>query len=338
MPGKMFALFLLLAACFVFETPSSAQRSRSAMVLGDLLQRGRLGVMVQDVTPEIKKEKDLSVASGVLVTDVVDESPADNAGIEDGDVIVKFGDRQIENGNDLIRAVKKVKPGDVQIELVRKTEHKTVTATFKKSRAGESYSFNFTPPAMPKLPRMNFHWRSFGENTLSGMDVQELSKQLADYFESPNHHGVLVTDVDDGSEAEKAGVKAGDVIVKVNDETVRNLDDLRDGLNDTKDHEANLTVIRKGKTMNLKLHVEEDDDDDDASVVQPSALPCPDQSSHGIGAKIFSKKFFQDMMESIHDLKSQILKKVEDATSHIRVALVKLSGKKPDRAAPFRQS
>ncbi len=340
MSGKMLALFFLLAALCTVENPSYAQRSRSLMHLEGLVQGGRLGVMIQDVTQDVKKEKDLSVSSGALVTDVMDESAAEKAGIEEGDVIVKFGDRQIENGDDLVRAVRKAKTGtDIQIEVVRKTEHKTLTARLKKDRGLDSYSFNFTPPVLPKIPRMRFHWRSFGENAMSGMEVQELSKQLADYFEAPDHHGLLVTDVESGSEADKAGVKAGDVIVKVGDESVRDIEDLSSGLSDTKDHEANLTIIRKGKQVNLKLHVEEDDDDD-ASVIRPGVAPslCPDHSSRSIGEKLFSKKFLHDMMESIHDLKSQILKKVEDATSRIRIAFVKLSGGQTETRSSFRQS
>jgi predicted metalloprotease with PDZ domain len=335
----MLGVLLVLAAMIFIDTPSSAQRSKHPMVFGSNMAHGRLGVMIEDVTSHQKKEKNLSVSSGALVTDVIDESPADKAGIEEGDVIVKFNDKQIEESDDLTRAVRKAKPdSDVQIEIVRKNEHKTLTVTLGSDDETNDFAFHFTPRPMPKIPRMTFNWRSFNESEIGGMELQELSKQLADYFEAPNHHGLLVTEVHPGSDAEKAGAKAGDVVVKVNDASVRDIGDFRDELKETKNHEAAVEVVRKGKLVTLKLHVEEDDEDDDASIGQLGALSCPDAQSPGIRAKIFSKEFLHDLMESIQDIKTHILRRVEDATEHIKTAFVKITGGKTDTTSHFHQS
>ena len=325
MPGKVLGIMFALVAFVSFGSTSCAQQSHRLMVLGSSLQHARLGVMIEDVTAQKQKDDKLSVSSGALVTEVEDGSPADDAGIEEGDVIVKFGDRQIDNSDDLTRAVRKAKANtDVNIEIVRKSEHKTVTATMKRDRSMENFSFHMTPPAMPKIPRMNFNWRSFSESEYSGMEVEELSRQLADYFEAPNHHGLLVTEVHSGSDADKAGIKAGDVIVKVNDASVRDLSDFREELSDSKKNEASVELLRKGKTVTVKLHVESDDEDDDASIGTLGSLSCPDPSSSSIRERIFSKEFLHDLMESIRDIKTHLYNKVQDATQQIKMAFVKM--------------
>lgn len=339
MPGKLLGIVIVLISCMVFGTPSFAQRSHRLMMLGKSLQHGRLGVMIEDVTDHAKKEDNLSVSSGALVKDVVDGSPAEKAGIKEGDVIVKYNDKQIDNSDDLTRAVRKTKPDtDVKIEVVRKTEHKTLTATIEKDDSLDNFAFHFTPSPMPKLPRMNFNWRSFNESEFSGMELEELSKQLADYFEAPNHHGLLVTEVHAGSDAEKAGIKAGDVIVKVNDAAVRDISDFRDEISDTKKHEASVEIVRKGKPVTVKLHVEEDDEDDDASIGQLGSLPYPNHGSSGIRDKIFSKEFLRDLLESIQDLKTHLLHRVENATEQIKTTFVKMTGGKTEPTTCTRQS
>ncbi len=336
---RFLALFLVVSCALCFVNYSYGQRAVELMNLSEALGHGRLGVMIQDVTPRLAKDKNLSVSSGAYVTDVVEESPADEAGIEEGDVIVKFGDRQIDDSGDLTNAVRKVKAAtDIKIEVLRKGDHKTLTATLPKERRRSEYSFNFTPPRVPKIPPMHFRFRSFMQEDIEGMNVEEISKQLADYFEVPSHRGLLVVEVRAGSEADKAGVKAGDVLIKVNDESVRDIEGLRDGLSDAKNHESSLEIIRKGKTVSLKIHVEGDDEDDDALLNGIQTTPCPDHTSAGVRGKIFSKDFLRDMLQSLEEIKDSIFHSIEATTSHIRASFAKLWIKKENTSIPIRQS
>jgi membrane-associated protease RseP (regulator of RpoE activity) len=292
----------------------------------------RLGVMIEDVTPRLKEKKHLTVTSGAYVNDVMDESPAEKAGLDEGDVIVKCGERDITSGEELTKAIGKLKPGnEVTIEYLRKGDRKNVKVTLDRERPASAYAYSFTPrafqnfrlpaaPGMPKLSR-SFHF-STGEG-FGGAAVEELSRQLAEYFEVPGNHGLLVTAVTDGSDAEKAGVKAGDVIVKVNSSSVHTIEDFREELGSVKNHEANLDVIRKGKALSLKLHVDEEmnDDDADASMRMFDKSVVPGQCSPGLHARIFSGDFVHQLLESISELKNRILRHVSIATERVKSVL-----------------
>jgi S1-C subfamily serine protease len=225
--------------------------------------RGWLGVEVQDVTPKLEKKKNLSVHEGAYVVEVIEDSPAEKAGIEEGDVIVKFDGKDIDNRDDLIRAVRRTKPKtNVSIEFYRKDEKRTVTVTLGKMPRSREFTF-ITPPdiSLPKVYPFNFH--IFFENEIFGMKVQTLNKQLAEYFEIPGKKGVLVTEVKKNSIGGKAGFKAGDVIVKVDKEEVEDTEDLREKLYERdSDNESEFEVIRKGKSVILQMRLEEEEEDE----------------------------------------------------------------------------
>jgi serine protease Do len=236
---------------------------------------GYLGIQLQDVTKKLKEKKSLTVDKGAYVSNVVDESPADKAGIKEGDVIVKFDGKDIQDSDDLLEALRKSKrDSEVKIDVVRQSDKKTLTATIEKAPRsyGYGYGYGYSPhivmPKMPKMPRMPrgaMHGFAFsmGFNNWNGVQVQELSRQLAEYFEVPGGRGLLVTDVEKGSEGEKAGFKAGDVIMKLDGSTVRDPSDFADAIRDAKkESDLPCDVVRKGKAVSLKWHVTRDDRDD----------------------------------------------------------------------------
>ncbi len=250
-------------------------------------RQGYLGVQLQDVTKKLKEKKSLTVDKGAYVNDVTDESPAEKAGLKEGDVIVKFDGKDIAESDDLIEAVRKMKRDtDVKIDIVRQAERKTLTATI--DRIPHSFSFNFRTPSyhhmapMPRMPRMpmmphmshGYGWSSSSApfDRVEGLELQELSRQLAEFFEVPDKRGVLVTDVEKGSEGEKAGFKAGDIITKIDGGTVRDAGDVSDAVRETKKStDLPVDVFRKGKAVSLKWNVssyrdDDGDDDDDTSM------------------------------------------------------------------------
>ncbi len=287
-----------------------------------------LGVQVQDVTKELKERKDLSVAKGAYVSEVTDESPAEKAEIRKGDVLVKFDGKEIEDSDDLIKAVRKGKPHtDVKLEVVRKAEHLTLTATL--GREPRSYAFNFRMPRMPSMPRMaplprgGVHLFS-PERDLDGLEVQSLTKQLAEYFDVPDRRGVLVTSVESSSGAGKAGFKAGDVIVKLDGSTVRDVDDLSEAIDDVrKADEVPCEIIRKGKPLTLKWHIDRSDnsdwdDDDDTSLngIAPEALSRIDceQAHHSF----FHSPKLDQLRENLNRLHRQLQERFHDLKEKIR--------------------
>ncbi|HUL42979.1 MAG TPA: PDZ domain-containing protein [Bacteroidota bacterium] len=271
---KNFALRLFVLLSFVLTISTwgcSRQLHNHVYVLSDRSERSWLGVQLEDITSRLKERKNLTISEGAYVSDVVDDSPAERAGIEEGDVIVKFDGTAITNSDDLMRAVRKTPPkSEIKIEVLRKGDRKTLSAILGRQRSPQAFSYHFEMPRIPaipripRIPRTPFHMYMNLSEADEGLTLQPLTKQLADYFEVPDRRGILVSEVEDGSRAEKAGFKAGDVITKINGHTVRDVEDFQEELSDSRDTTASFELIRKGKTVSVSMKIEREDDDEDS--------------------------------------------------------------------------
>lgn len=216
-------------------------------------KRGWLGVSISDVTEEIAKEKNLKSEMGAYVSDVVDDSPADSVGIRKGDVVVEFAGKAVEDANDLSKAVSKVEPGTkANLVIHRKGEKKTFQVVIGKlPRRARNFSYFFND----REPRVRmFH------GGMLGMGLLELNEQLAEYFGAPNNEGVLVEKVEKGSSAEKAGIKAGDVLLKVGSRSIDEISDVRRALDKFEEGDkVDVEVLRKGSRKTMSVEVEEDE-------------------------------------------------------------------------------
>ena len=195
-----------------------------------------LGVGVMDIDSARAQTLKLKEPRGAEVTRVDSGTPADKAGIKSGDVILEYNGQQVEGTEELQRLVRETPPGrQVKIGVWRNGAPLTVTATVEESRgmsfppSGDwSFAFpdgNFPPiPQMPsiEIPRMITAFQT----TALGVECEALpaNSQLADFFGVKD--GLLVRSVSHNSAAEKAGIKAGDVIVKAGDTHVATMRDL----------------------------------------------------------------------------------------------------------------
>jgi len=170
--------------------------------------RGWLGVVVQMVTPELAESFGLTQGKGALVADVEGGGPADKAGIRRGDVITTFDRREIKEMNDLPLMVAQTPVGkEVEVTIVRDGKKMNKEVTIGELKEEKTYA------------------AAEGETGKDvGMEVSELTSELARRYGVVDTKGVLVTGVEDGSSADAAGIKEGDVIVEVNREPVENLD------------------------------------------------------------------------------------------------------------------
>jgi len=189
----------------------------------------RLGVVLSEESSDGK---------GVEVKEVFEESPAEKAGIKEGDILVKIDGEKISSANDVRRYLRKLEEDkEVSIDLLRDGKEITVQATPDKRTT-------------MKLAR------AFGRNYL-GVDLQELNPDLAGYFQTDAKTGVLVTRVEKDSPAEKAGLKAGDIITSFNGKKTTTPDDLRDELRELEEGDAaKLTVLRHGKEQQITAQPE----------------------------------------------------------------------------------
>ena len=228
-----------------------------------------LGVEAREVTPENVKEWKLPAERGVVVGRVSPESPASKAGLKETDVITEVDGQRVEGSAQFRRMIREIPAGrTVQLTVWRDGRAQTVAATLAQAEQNHRAMLNAVPGGfafrmpnveipempdvevqeMPGMPNMDVDngmmVLPFSRPRL-GIDAEDISGQLGSYFGVPDGEGVLVRNVNAGSVAEKAGVKAGDVIINFNGDRIRSLGDLREKLAaKTDDKPAKLSVLR----------------------------------------------------------------------------------------------
>jgi Do/DeqQ family serine protease len=219
-----------------FAIPSNMVRRVVAQLLehGDV-QRGRVGVAIQDVTPALASALGLTTNRGALVTQVEPGSPAEAAGVAAGDVIVEINSEPIDSSADLRNAVGLVRAGEsVAMTFVRDGERRTVQATV----ATESSAARATRNADPELVSL-----------LAGATITELPSNHPAFAQV---RGVLVSAVAPGSAASRHGLRTGDIITDVNREPVQSVAELTSALERSAPPVA-LRVQRDGRPLFLVL-------------------------------------------------------------------------------------
>jgi serine protease Do len=195
--------------------------------------RGWLGVQVQRITPELAKSFGLDRERGALVADVMPDTPASKAGVERGDVIIEFNGRKIEEMNDLPRVVASTPPNtDVPLKILRKGQEKIVQV-----RVAE----------LKEEQRVAEGGGTLEENL--GLTVQELTPEIARNLGVSESKGVVVTNVDDGSPADEAGLRRGDVILEVNQKKIQSVQDYRAALGRVGGPDSLLLLVRRGNNV-----------------------------------------------------------------------------------------
>jgi len=191
--------------------------------------RGWLGVMIQDITPELAKSFGLIRSNGVLVSDVVKDSPADKAGLLSGDVILRFDGKEIENAHKLSQLVAETAPNTlIKIDLLRNGKEKTLSLKIGTMPEEAQKSIS---------PQKENDW---------GMMVQELTPQLAQQLDlKPGTTGVVISDISEGSPAAEAGLHPGDLITEVNRTAIKNLSDYQQALQQVKTGENLLLLVKR---------------------------------------------------------------------------------------------
>jgi serine protease Do len=189
---------------------------------GSLLSGGTyLGVNLCEIASDRARELKLKEAYGVEITRVEDGSPAEKAGLKSGDVVLEYNGQRVEGMEQFGRLVRETPPArEVKLLISRNGVTQTVAATVQtrklKNLATVMPNFEMNMPEMhlPDMPQIFTTWRS----PVLGVEAESLGSQLAAYFGVKD--GVLVRSVAKDTAAEKAGIKAGDVITKVDGSTV----------------------------------------------------------------------------------------------------------------------
>ena len=219
-----------------------------------------IGIMVQEIDSERAKALKLAEEAGVEVTRVEPDSPAEHAGLKVGDAIVEYNGQRVEGMEQFSRLVHETPAGrEVKLDIFRNGAPQVVTAKVG-TRRPVPFAALQAPPAMerfelhmPDIPRSSMSWRS----SILGIECESLDGQLAQYFGVKE--GVLVRSVTKGSSADKAGIKAGDVITKIDDAKVATPSDISSRIRSLRGKPVPMVLMRDRKEMTLSVSVDDED-------------------------------------------------------------------------------
>lgn len=228
-----------------------------------------LGVETSEVTPETAKELKLPAERGVVVAGVSKDSPAAKAGLQEKDVITEVNGQRVEGAAQFRRMIHEIPAGRAaQLTVWRDGRSQTLGATLGKAEERHDRWMGATPGAfafripdvqIPEMPSMDLGGEMgmlAGGSPRLGIDAEDIGGQLGSFFGAPDGEGILVRSVNSGSAAEKAGLKAGDVITSFNGERVRSVGDLRQKLglqNEAKT--VKLVVLRNRNEISLTVEL-----------------------------------------------------------------------------------
>ena len=197
-----------------FAVPSNLARwVADSLIKNGKVERGMLGVTIQELSPELAKAMNIHRTTGAVVADVTPNSPADKAGIKSGDVVVQFDNKAIEDNNTLKLMVAESAPGkSVPIQIDRNGQTLNLNVTLEELSQKNTLAKN-EPNSNGNEPQ---------NDALHGVGVQDLDRQTKEEMNIPaNVHGAVINQVDPSSSSYEAGLREGDVIEEINHQPVR---------------------------------------------------------------------------------------------------------------------
>ena len=241
---------------------------------------GYLGVQTEEVTRENFAKLGLREVRGVAIAKVVEGSPAQSAGLQDGDVIVRVNGDEISSGRKLTRLISEISPDhtakvtvlrggserEINVTLGKRPMPKFEEGMFPSPDGFKNFEFRFPDkdfefkmPDLDKLEKYRFEPGkpgeptvfSFGNRRQIGVGLTPLSKQLSDHFGVTN--GALVNTVRQDSPAAKAGLKAGDIILEVDGKAIKGELDVARAIAEKKEGDVTITYIRGGQRQTVRV-------------------------------------------------------------------------------------
>ena len=212
-----------------------ARHVMQSLIGGGKVTRGYLGIIPEDITPGLAEGFNLPDQSGALVGDVETNTPAQKAGIKSGDVILEINGKKVNDANSLRLMVSEMEPGtSISVKLLHNGREKTMTVSLAKlpdGIAGTGTPDKNSPLANPRT------------DALDGVTVADLDRQARAQLQlPPGLQGIVVTDVDQDSNAADADLRPNDIIMEINQQPVRDADNA-----------VKLCAQAKGKWIVLKI-------------------------------------------------------------------------------------
>ncbi len=286
-----------------------------------------LGVYISEVNAEDVSQLGLKREYGARIEDVSDDSPAQKAGLQADDVIVGWNGSQVESAAQLRRMVTETPAGrEVKLEVIRDKKNQDVTVEIAE-RESMVRSFSFRGPAPGQIEELKERMRVGGEGTgwhspavgnvfafmgggRLGVGIQSVGDQLGEYFGLDGRDGVLVTSVEEDSPAEKAGLKAGDIILSVGGTPIDGTGEVARAIREAEQGPIAVGILRDRKERNVTVELPEAPEfnwnSDDGKVI----LKIPEAIE---GAMMVVPEILDDLHMEWHGPESGVRIRVPDA-------------------------
>ena len=215
-----------------FAIPSNmAQRIMSDLIDKGYVTRSWLGVIIQELDNETAEALDIGTRNGALIADVVKDSPAEDAGMQEGDVIVEFNGKPIANTANLKNVVSLTAPESTnRVKVIRNGSPKTVKVTLQE---------------LPENPQQ-YAIRQRNESNEFGLELRKITDSLKEKYEiKEEDEALVVTRIDPNGEAYEKGIREGDIIKRIGTERVRSLKDYDRLLEKAKIKGTVLVLVKK---------------------------------------------------------------------------------------------
>ena len=277
-----------------------------------------LGVDISDITTERLSALKLKEEKGVEVTMVDQDAPAGKAGIKEHDVILTMNGTSIESGAQLRRMIHEMPPGRV-VSFGLSRDGAPLTVKVQLADKHNEFARGLHPGDIhvkipdihiPDIEMPNFEWVVTTRSERSGLMVENITPQLGEFFGVKNGNGVLVRSVEKGSRAEKAGLRAGDVIVKVNDQAVHDTSDFTHAVRSRNGGSVSIGVMREKKEQNINLTLPERK--------ESGELLEEEESLDGPVIDAEAADELSELGEEVAKLQPQMELTVEDAQTSVR--------------------
>lgn len=240
-----------------FSTPiNQVKKIISQLKERGKVERGALGVIIQQVDEDVKEALNLSKIRGALIADVLKDSVAEKIGIKSGDVIINFNNYEINDFGELsLRVSEAPLGGTYPLTLIRKGEEITLQAKIDK--------FDFE-----KLEKDDKENKNKNEEYILGLLLKEVNKKLVDILQiEDNGEGVLITDLKEDEVYLESGIQRGDLIKEIAGKKIVTLNDVKEITSTLKEDKPFLILVKRGKsTRYLVYKIKKDEDNQNNKV------------------------------------------------------------------------
>jgi len=224
-----------------------------------------MGIDIQEVTHDRVAALKLKEERGAEITMVDHDAPAGQAGLKEHDVILEFNGTKVQGTEELRRLIHETPPGrSVQLLISRDGQPMNISLTLADKKEYfaqypkklEAHEMPPIPPipAVPAMPALDLNIRT---GSSYGLLVDNLTPQLGEYFGVKNGEGVLVKSVEEGTPGKAAGFKAGDVIVRVNNQKIADRGDWRSAIRANRASKLTVGIVRDRREQNLTISLPE---------------------------------------------------------------------------------